>query len=172
MADIKDRILIQDSVPSDNPPSGYVYVYLDSGTVKSKDSAGNITEYVPTTNANFTNMPDVSNTPILKEGGDANGEYVKLASGMMVQRGIVNTTDAITTAAGSIFRTNSQSVTFPLTFNSLDVTFTKLDSNSNAPWMGTERAKTTSGFNTVLLAADSTGTHNSNINWLAIGTWS
>jgi hypothetical protein len=39
------RILIKDSAPADNPPSGHIYVYAEAGKLKQKTSAGVVTDF-------------------------------------------------------------------------------------------------------------------------------
>lgn len=47
--DIQDRTIYIEGVPSSNPPSGHQFLYIDPSDkhIKTKDSSGSITEYLP-----------------------------------------------------------------------------------------------------------------------------
>jgi hypothetical protein len=66
-----------------------------------------------------TESAGVPTGAIIERGSNANGEYVKYADGTMICTLSVSSSSALTTAMGNVFRTGSNTWTFPVEFSTL-----------------------------------------------------
>lgn len=103
---------------------------------------------------------------IIEAGSNSNGSYIRFADGTQICRGqIASRSVAITTVAGSLFFSSTQTGTFAATFASLDF----VSSNESVGIPG----QTTSTLSTIswLVFAGSSGTFTSHASFLAVGRW-
>ena len=163
--------------------AGKSNLVLNSGTYVSiiyVDQEGNVLSQgtTPVNSVTVDNMQSVSSNAVaraLETGNNANGSYVKLATGLLLQWGIIH---------GVVFNSNTpqqQTITYtlPISFvdNNYSIICNLLDpirgTNSGTPNLASPRINTKNTFDVMYtknytLSWDTTGT---DLYWQAVGFW-
>ena len=114
----------------------------------------------------------LNNVPIVEEGKNTNGEWIKFNNGTMICRGYVVKTLTINQAWGSLYYANIGKLTFPVAFSHVPyVQF--INSSANAVFIATtanNTSKTVTGNIDIYRPTTSTSADYS-IGYVAIGRW-
>jgi hypothetical protein len=121
---------------------------------------------------NFDAMPMVGGSPIVESGSNANGHFVRFASGLQICRFSDTTARTTSTTSGNMFVSTAASFTFPAAFvgdlTSLQVTFQPRESSGSICWAGGTWSLT--GVSAVQLISASSAA-NARITYIAVGRW-
>ncbi len=89
----------------------------------------------------------LTNAAIIEKGSNANGRYVKFADGTQICVQEDTTATQITTAEGSVYRTASESWTYPAAFlSAATTTLTGIAKDAVYSWFGSGGASSTNSI--------------------------
>jgi len=127
--------------------------------------------------ANFTTMPQVGGDPIVESGSNADGEWTRWSDGTQACHARqVKTSSAVTTSLGSMYRSSTQTWTFPVAFSADTYGVSGVSSRGDGYSGGSILADPSwadelTQFKYVLLSTVSSASAIRNVSTHAIGRW-
>jgi hypothetical protein len=133
-------------------------------------NAAVVNEDIETGVLHFGNMPEVNGNPIVERGSNSDGDFVRFADGTQICQVAELGSLAVTTADGELFRSASQSWTYPAAFISTPPSIAMNPSGTASRAHGALNAVSSTAATAFVVSATSV-TATIRRNWLAIGRW-